>query len=151
MNNIIKNIFYLFLPIILGGLTGFIISDFIDYELLIKPPLSPPKILFPIAWSIIYILMGISYYLLKKNNKNTKIESIIYYIQLTINILWSIIFFILKTRLFATIWIILLDIIVIYMLYIFYKKEKLSTYLNLPYLIWILFATYLTIGFYILN
>ena len=94
MNNIIKNIFYLFLPIILGGLTGFIISDFIDYELLIKPPLSPPKILFPIAWSIIYILMGISYYLLKKNNKNTKIESIIYYIQLTINILWSIIFFI---------------------------------------------------------
>ena len=151
MNNIIKNIFYLFLPIILGGLTGFIISDFIDYELLIKPPLSPPKILFPIAWSIIYILMGISYYLLKKNNKNTKIESIIYYIQLTINILWSIIFFILKTRLFATIWIILLDIIVIYMLYIFYKKEKLSTYFNLPYLIWILFATYLTIGFYILN
>ncbi len=151
MNNIIKNIFYLFLPIILGGLTGFIISDFIDYELLIKPPLSPPKILFPIAWSIIYILMGISYYLLKKNNKNTKIESITYYIQLTINILWSIIFFILKTRLFATIWIILLDIIVIYMLYIFYKKEKLSIYLNLPYLIWILFATYLTIGFYILN
>ena len=151
MNNIIKNIFYLFLPIILGGLTGYIISDFIDYELLIKPPLSPPKILFPIAWSIIYILMGISYYLLKKNNKNTKIESIIYYIQLTINILWSIIFFILKTRLFATIWIILLDIIVIYMLYIFYKKEKLSTYLNLPYLIWIVFATYLTIGFYILN
>ena len=61
-NNTIKNIFYLFLPVILGGLIGFIISDYIDYSTLVKPPLAPPKVLFPIAWAIIYLLMGISYF-----------------------------------------------------------------------------------------
>lgn len=151
MNNKIKNIFYLFLPVILGGIIGFIISDYIDYSTLIKPPLAPPKILFPIAWTIIYLLMGISYYLFKKNEENTKLESIIYYLQLIVNLLWSIIFFILKARLISSIWITILDILVIYLIYLFLKKLKVSAYLNIPYLLWILFATYLTIGIYILN
>lgn len=151
MNNIIKNIFYIFLPVVLGGIIGFIISDYIDYNTLIKPPLAPPKILFPIAWSIIYLLMGISYYIFKKNEEDTKKEDFIYYLQLIVNLLWSIIFFILKTRLLASIWIIILDILVIYIIYLFLKKVKVSAYLNIPYLLWILFATYLTIGIYILN
>ena len=151
MKNIIKNIFYIFLPTILGSIIGLIISNYINYSTLIKPPLAPPKILFPIAWSIIYILMGISYYILKKNNENTKHESIIYYIQLMINLLWSIIFFIFKAKLLSSIWIIILDITVIYMIYLFFKKTKISAYINIPYLIWILFATYLTIGIYLLN
>lgn len=151
MNKIIKNIFYLFLPIILGSIVGFIISDYIDYSTLIKPPLAPPKILFPIAWSIIYLLMGISYYLFKKKNIETKKENYIYYLQLIINLLWSIIFFVFKLRFLSILWIILLDILVVYMIYKFYKKYKISAYLNIPYLIWILFATYLTIGIYILN
>lgn len=151
MNKIIKNIFYLFLPIILGSIVGFIISDYIDYSTLIKPPLAPPKILFPIAWSIIYLLMGISYYLFKKKNFETKKENYIYYLQLIINLLWSIIFFVFKLRFLSILWIILLDILVVYMIYKFYKKYKISAYLNIPYLIWILFATYLTIGIYILN
>lgn len=151
MNNIIKNIFYLFLPVVLGGIIGFIISDYIDYSSLIKPPLAPPKILFPIAWAIIYILMGISYFIFKKNETNTLKEDLVYYIQLTINLLWSIIFFIFKKRLLASIWIIILDILVIYMIYLFLKKVKISAYLNIPYLLWILFATYLTISIYILN
>ncbi|MBQ7105551.1 MAG: tryptophan-rich sensory protein [Bacilli bacterium] len=151
MNKIIKNIFYLFLPIILGSIVGFIISDYIDYSTLIKPPLAPPKILFPIAWSIIYLLMGISYYLFKKKNFETKKENYVYYLQLIINLLWSIIFFVFKLRFLSILWIILLDILVVYMIYKFYKKYKISAYLNIPYLIWILFATYLTIGIYILN
>lgn len=151
MNNKIKNIFYLFLPVILGGIIGFIISDYIDYSTLIKPPLAPPKIFFPIAWTIIYLLMGISYYLFKKNEENTKLESIIYYLQLIVNLLWSIIFFILKARLLSSIWITILDILVIYLIYLFLKKLKISAYLNIPYLLWIVFATYLTIGIYILN
>ena len=72
MNNIIKNIFHLFLPVVLGGIIGFIISDYIDYSNLIKPPLAPPKILFPIAWTIIYILLGISYFLYKYKQKMEK-------------------------------------------------------------------------------
>jgi len=147
----LKNLFYLFFPLLVGGIIGFITSNSIQYNELVKPPLSPPSILFPIVWTIIYLLMGISYYLLKNNSYNNTLESIIYYSQLFVNALWSIIFFILELRLLSIIWIILLDILVIYMIYLFYKKYKLSSYLNILYLIWILFATYLTIGIYVLN
>lgn len=151
MKSKIINLFYLFFPLIIGGIVGFVISGNIDYQNLIKPPLAPPKILFPIVWAIIYLLMGISYFVLKRNTRDTNDESKVYYLQLFINALWSIIFFVLKWRFISVIWIILLDIIVIYMFRLFYKKVKLSAYLNLLYIVWILFATYLTIGIYILN
>lgn len=147
----LKNLFYLFFPLIVGGIIGFLTSGSMEYSELVKPPLSPPSILFPIVWTIIYLLMGISYYLIKNNSYNNTLESIIYYAQLFVNALWSIIFFVFELRLLSVIWIILLDILVIYMIYLFYKKVKLAAYLNIPYLIWILFATYLTIGIYILN
>lgn len=151
--SLLKKGFYLFLPIILGSIVGFIISGSIDYADLIKPPLAPPSWLFPVAWTIIYLLMGISYYLLKKNDteKELGIESIVYYIQLGVNLLWSILFFSLKLRFFSIIWIIFLDILVIMMIYWFFNKNKYSAYLNILYLVWILFATYLTIGIYVLN
>ena len=151
MKKIFKNVFYLFFPLIIGGIVALLISGNIDYNILEKPPLAPPKILFPIAWSIIYLLMGISYFLIKRNNDDTKQINDIYYIQLFVNALWSIIFFIFKWRFVSILWIILLDIFVIYMVYLFSKKNKISAYLNIPYVIWILFATYLTIGIYILN
>lgn len=150
MNNKIKNFFRLFLPIIIGGIVGFLIKDYIDYEYINKPPLAPPKIFFPIAWSIIYLLMGISYYLFRKEHEDT-LTTIVYYIQLFINALWSIVFFIFKWRFFSILWIILLDIFVILLIYLFYKKKPISAYLNILYLLWSLFATYLTIGIYILN
>jgi len=149
--NILNNLFYIFFPLIIGGIVSFIISGNIEYNYLNKPPLSPPGIVFPIVWSIIYLLMGISYYILKKNDNTNIIISIVYYTQLFVNALWSIIFFNLEWRLFAIIWILLLDILVIAMIYLFSKKDKVSAYLNIPYLIWILFATYLTIGIYVLN
>ena len=149
--NILTSIFYIFFPLLVGTIVGLLISSSIDYSNLVKPPLSPPSILFPIVWSILYLLMGISYYILKKNDNTNIIISFIYYLQLFVNFLWSIIFFNLEWRLFSIIWIILLDILVITMIYLFYKKDKIAGYLNIPYLIWILFATYLTIGIYILN
>lgn len=151
MIKIIKNIFYLTLPIILGTIIGLITSNNIDYQTLNKPPLSPPNILFPIIWSIIYILMGISYYLFKKNSYNNKLESIIYYIQLFINLSWSIIFFTLKLRFVSIIWILILIIFIYLLITLFYQKYKISAYLLIPYLIWCIFATYLNIGIYVLN
>ncbi len=151
MNTKLKNVINLFLPIILGSIVGFIIKDYIDYSSLIKPPLAPPKIVFPIAWSIIYLLMGISYYLLNKNNEAGTLDKTVYYGQLIINLLWSIIFFLFKLRLLSCLWIILLDFLVLSMNILFSKKEKIYAYLNIPYFIWILFATYLTIGIYIVN
>lgn len=151
MNKLLKNIFYLFLPIVLGSLVGFFISSYIDYPNLVKPPLAPPKILFPVAWSIIYLLMGISWYILQRKNLADADDALVYYSQLIINLLWSIIFFVLKWRFIAVIWIVILDIVVYYMIYIFGKKDKTAAYLNIIYALWITFATYLTIGIYMLN
>lgn len=150
MNTKFQKFLYLFLPIILGSIVGIIINPSIDYESLIQPPLAPPKILFPIAWSIIYLLMGISFYLYKKKDDNRTLN-ITYYLQLIVNLLWSIIFFILKWRFISILWIILLIFLVILTMYLFFKIEKKATYLFIPYLAWLLFATYLNIGIYILN
>lgn len=147
---LIKNLFYIFLPLIIGIIVGLISQPGIEYNTLTKPPLSPPGILFPILWTIIYLLMGISYFLIKKE-KNTALESIVYYLQLFVNALWSIIFFNLEWYFFAIVWIILLDLLVAAMIYLFYKKNKISGYLNIVYAVWLIFATYLTIGIYILN
>lgn len=138
-------------PVLIGTVVGLIISKDIDYNFLVKPFLAPPSILFPIMWTILYVLMGISYGILDKNNLiDSKIKSI-YYQQLSVNYLWSIIFFTLKWRLFAFIWIILLDVLVVIMIIKFYKKNKLSGLLQIPYLIWNLFATYLNLAIYLLN
>ena len=139
------------IPVIIGGIVGLIISNSIDYNSLQKPILAPPGFLFPIIWTILYILMGISYAILRSKSLNTAQTKLIYYIQLFVNAMWSIFFFTLKWRLFSFIWIIFLDILVIIMIYNFYKKDKVSGLIQIPYLIWVLFATYLNLAVYLLN
>lgn len=151
MKKLIKNLFYIFFPLIIGFLISTLISNNIDYQSLKQPPFAPPSILFPIVWTILYALMGISYYLYKKNTYIDKIEILIYYLQLFVNALWSIIFFILKLRFFSIIWILILVILIYTLITLFLEKYKPSAYLLIPYLIWCIFATYLTIGIYLLN
>lgn len=152
MKEKLKNLFYIFFPLIVGGIVGFLTKDYIDYSSLDKPPLSPHKIIFPVMWSIIYLLMGISYYLYKRDyNVNNKVVRNSYYSQLFVNLLWTIIFFVLKLRFIAIIWILLLLIFVVNLFSVFKKFNKISAYLNIPYILWVIFATYLTIGIYILN
>ena len=147
-----KNYFIsILIPVIVGALVGLIISKFIDYDSLVKPFLSPPAFLFPIIWTILYILMGISYGILKNNSLTNSSIDFIYYSQLIINALWSIFFFVLKWRLFSFIWIIILTIFIIVMTIQFFKKNKLAGGLQIPYLIWTLFASYLNLGTYLLN
>lgn len=138
-------------PLLLGGIVGFIISQSIDYTSLQKPFLAPPSITFPIVWSILYLLMGISYGILKSNNLTDSKIDLIYYTQLVFNLLWPIAFFTLKWRLFAFIWIILLAILIIFMIKEFHKKSKIAGLLQIPYLLWTLFASYLNIATYLLN
>lgn len=139
------------LPVIIGGIVGILISNYIDYDSLIKPFLAPPSIVFPIMWTILYILMGISYGILKsKNLLNSEIKWI-YYLQLFVNAMWPIIFFIWKWRFFAFLWIILLDVLVIILIIKFYQKNKISGLLQIPYLLWTLFASYLNLSIYLLN
>lgn len=151
MNKVWVYIKSILIPVIVGGVVGLLISQFMDYEMLKKPPFAPPGFIFPIVWTILYILMGVSYGILKTNNKVDDEINLIYYLQLGVNALWSIFFFIFKWRLFSFIWIILLAILVFIMIIKFYNKNKVAGLLQIPYLLWVLFASYLNLGFYILN
>ena len=139
------------IPVAVWGIVWWIMSSSIDYEVLKSPFLAPPSIAFPIVWTILYILMWISYGILDDKKLLDKNLNILYYVQLGVNALWSILFFVLKWRLFSFIWIILLDILVIWMVVKMYKKDKVTGLLQVPYILWILFASYLTIAYYLLN
>ena len=147
----IKRIIYSLLPIIVGAIVGLITSGYMDYRDMIKPPLSPPGIVFPIVWTILYILMGISYFIATKDNEDNKELDQIYLLQLLVNFMWPIIFFALEMYFTAFLWIILLLILVIVMIKELLKVNKVSGYLQIPYLIWLLFATYLNLGITLLN
>ena len=146
-----QKLLYILTPLIGGSIVGLIINKSIDYNYLVNPPLSPPSYLFPIVWNILYLLIGISYYIYRKNNNDDSLTIKLYYIQLILNYLWSIIFFTLKLRTLAVIWIIVLAITVIYLMIRFYKEERTIFYLFIPYILWVLFATYLNIGIVVLN
>lgn len=139
------------IPVLLGTLIGLVTSSYMDYSMINKPVLSPPGIVFPIVWTIIYILMGVSYAILEERKLIDNKINLIYYAQLFVNLLWSIFFFVLKWRLFSFFWILLLIVLVIIMIKKFYNKNKLSGLLQIPYLLWISFAAYLNISIYLLN
>lgn len=151
MNKVKIYIKSILIPVILGSIIGFIISKFMDYNNLIKPSFAPPSILFPIAWSIFYILMGVSYGILESNSLvDYKINNI-YYSQLIVNLIWPILFFVLKARLISFIWILLLLVLVFVMVKRFYAKNKAAGLLQIPYLLWTIFASFLNLSIYLLN
>lgn len=151
MQNKIKSFLQIFSPVIIGGIIGFALQMSMDYQNLNQPPLAPPAILFPIAWTILYFLIGLSYYFYKQDYPDFDTTTFFYYLQLFFNYLWPILFFAFKLRFLSIFWIITLVILVIFLISQYYQKKKGSAYLLIPYLIWLLFATYLNIGVYILN
>lgn len=144
-----KKIFkFILIPLILGSIVGLLTSG--NYKDIIMPSFAPPKILFLIVWSILYILMGISRYLIDDKPNNYQAIKI-YKIQLTINLLWSFFFFTFKWFFFSFLWIILLIILVILMIIKFYQISKISGIIQIPYLLWIIFACILNYTIYTLN
>ena len=143
----------LLIPLVGGFISGLIsMGGMKEFNLLNKPLLAPPGFVFPIVWTILYVLMGISSYLIySENDYHSNCCIKIYAINLFVNFLWSPIFFGLNLRLFALIWIVILDLVVGYMIFCFYKVNKKAAYLQIPYLVWVLFATYLNLAFYLLN
>lgn len=136
-----------------GSLSALLTSDSMDiYSSVETPPLSPPSIVFPIVWTILFILMGISSArVLIANNYKWNNALTVYVIQLAVNFLWSIIFFNMRAFLFAFIWLILLWVLIIVMIRGFYKYDKAAAFLQIPYLVWVTFAGYLNFGIYWLN
>lgn len=151
MNKILIYIKSILVPLLIGGLVGIVTSNYIDYNSLIQPSWAPPGFLFPIVWTILYALMGVSYGILKSNSLLDSKASTLYYVQLFVNALWSIFFFVFKWRLFSFIWILLLIVLVYLMIKDFYSKNKVAGLIQLPYLLWIIFASFLNLAVYILN
>ncbi len=132
-------------------LSGTMKTDYIEY---IKPPLSPPVWIFGVVWVLLYALMGIAAYLIYTSNipQHIRLNAIkLYAIQLFVNFLWSIVFFRFQMPWLAFIVILLLDFLVILTIKAFKDINKTAALLLIPYLVWILFATYLNLGIAILN
>ena len=131
---------FILIPLILGTIVGLLttLNSNIDSIL--------PSWIFPLVWTILYTLMGISSYLIyEETNQISKI----YISQLTVNLLWSFIFFKFKLFILAFIWILLLILLVIIMIREFLSKNKLAGYLQIPYLIWLIIAAILNFMFII--
>ena len=157
MNKKIRSfIIAIIIPLAVGGLSALLTMGSMDlYETIIQPPLSPPAILFPIVWTILYTLMGISSGIIYNSQNGTEAARnnalAVYALQLFINFIWSIIFFNLRAFLPAFILILVLWVLIIVMIIRFYKIDKTAALLQIPYLLWVTFAAYLTLAIYILN
>lgn len=139
-----------------GGLSAtFTMGNMNLFDEIKKPPLSPPAILFPIVWTILYIFMGISSAIIYDHRKFMKTEAevglVIYAVSLILNFCWSIIFFNFRAFTFAFIWLLLLWSSILYMIAQYYRVNKLAAYLQIPYLIWVTFAGYLTFAISLIN
>lgn len=143
------------IPLIVGGVSALLTQNSMEvFERVVQPPLSPPAWLFPVVWTILYILMGISSYLILTSDvsRQEKEEAIrLYAYQLLVNFLWPTFFFNFEWYFFAILWLILLWVLVFLMIRKFLGINKVAGYINIPYLIWLTFATYLNIGIWWLN
>lgn len=147
-----KLILCILFPLAIGGLAGFLTRNSMEtFQSINKPALSPPGWLFPVAWTILYILMGIASYLVFTSEKPNKTAISVYGIQLVFNFLWPIFFFNLESFLFSFIWLVILWIIILTTMVLFYRISKAAGYLLLPYLLWVTFAGYLNLYIYLLN
>ena len=118
-----------------------------------QPPLSPPSWLFPIVWGILYALMGISaarIYLSPPSPERSRGLNL-YVLQLIVNFFWSLIFFNAQAFLFAFFWLMFLWLLVLGIIFLFYRTDPLAGKLQIPYLLWLSFAAYLNLGVWYLN
>ncbi len=143
------------IPVAVGLFAAFLTRGNMDiYSGIEKPISAPPAILFPIVWSILYVLMGISSVFVYNSNKYEKDKKSalkVYAFQLAVNFFWSIIFFNLQAILFSFVWLILLLFLIVLMTVRFFKINKPAAYLQIPYIIWVSFAGYLNFMIYLLN
>ena len=155
ISHTIKLIISILLPLSVGALAGMFTSQAVPtwYASLNRPSFSPPNWVFGPVWTSLYILLGISFFLIWKEEAS-KVRDLaikVFLIQMLLNFAWSFIFFYFNLIGVALLEIILLWISIASMIYLFYKIKPLAAYLNIPYLLWVSFATILNAGYYFLN
>lgn len=138
-----------------GALSGFLSRSGMELysNAVAQPPLSPPPIVFPIVWGILYALLGIgaARIYLAEPSKQRSLGLNLYAVQLVINFFWSLIFFNAQAYGFAFFWLLLLWVLVLWMILTFHKVDPLAAWLQIPYLLWLTFAAYLNAGVWYLN
>lgn len=139
--------------LIVGAVSGFVSMDGMkQFAKLEQPPLSPPGWLFPVVWTVLYTLMGISAArIVLEGTGETRSALTLYCVQLLVNALWTPIFFALELRLVAFIWLLILIGLTVAMISRFKRIDVTAGNLQFPYLIWLLFAAYLNFGTFLLN
>ena len=145
---VISVVLCLAVGLIAGFFTASSVQDW--YSTLNKPSFSPPNWLFGPVWTLLYILMGVSLYLVWSNN-GSKLAITFFAIQLALNFLWSFLFFQLKNPLLAFIDIVLLLIMIVVTMVSFYPVSAAAAYLMIPYILWVSFASILNFAIYWLN
>ena len=138
---------------LVGAVSALLAGDFRGlYTELIQPPLSPPAWVFPVVWAVLYALMGItSYMIYRSDSYRSKSALIVYFIQLAVNFSWSIIFFRFQLFTIAAVVAVILTVLVGIMICMFLSIRKKAGYFNIPYLLWMIFASYLAIGTALFN
>lgn len=143
------------IPLAAGGLGALLAgSSMKDYAEFIQPPFSPPGWVFPVVWTILYLLMGYGSYRVLTFGQDTaavKKALLLYAVQLVVNLLWPLLFFRLKLLLISFFWLVLLWVLVFLTLRAFSKIEEKAGNALLPYLLWVTFAGYLNFGIFVLN
>ncbi len=153
MNNKIKLLISILIALGIGFISALFTKDSMElYTNLELPPLSPPSSAFPIVWNILYILMGLSSYMIYMSRNSLRTPALgAYFLQLVFNSIWTFVFFNSQKYFLGILVLIILIILVLIMISCFYQIDKKSGYLQLPYALWLLFALYLNIGIWILN
>ena len=144
------------IPLAVGGASALLSGSGRDfYESITQPPLSPPSLLFPIVWSILYVLMGISatlVYLDRTRDPRAARDALsTYAASLVVNFFWSIFFFRLRLFLFSFVWLLLLLVLILRTILLYRRVCPIAAYLQIPYALWVAFAGYLNIAIYLLN
>lgn len=145
-------IFCIAVPLAVGVLSALLTRNSMQtFDSINKPSLAPPGWLFPVVWTILYILMGIASYLVVISKKPNGSALITYALQLIFNFFWSVFFFNLSLYLFAFIWLVILWLLILKTTIRFYRISEPAGVLMIPYLLWVTFAGYLNFSIYLLN
>lgn len=140
------------IPLAAGGLSALLTRGSMEsFEALNKPPLSPPGWLFPVVWTVLFVLMGIASYLAAVSGGPNRTALAVYGVQLLFNFVWPLLFFRLAQYLPAFIWLVILWVLILVTAVLFYRISKPAGYLMLPYLAWVAFAGYLNLAIFLLN
>lgn len=152
---IFKFLISIALPLGIGVIAGMFTAQAVPewFASLNRPWFSPPNWVFGPVWTFLYLLMGISFFLIWKQeaNRSRQLALVVYFVQLLLNFAWSFIFFYFKMIGLALVEIVLLWLTIVAMLVLFYRVKPAAAYLNVPYLLWVTFATILTAGYFWLN